>query len=90
MIQGYRRRKKNKKPEFRMLGKETAIGYSENYDPATGAKLDDTATQLNIKGLENDLANIRKQIAELQELEKDAVELIADLKAEAAKTNTPK
>ena len=79
-ILGYKKRKKDKKTELRVLGKNTALLLAEKYCPLTGNRLDDDCLQLNVGGLENDLKNLDAQIAQLQDGRADLVELIADVK----------
>lgn len=80
-VNGYIERREKEKVELRPLGAGRVMVYTAHYDPKTGDRLPDQATDLNIAGLETDRASVVTQIDQLTAALADLDALIADLKA---------
>lgn len=78
-VKDYRTRKQAGQIEFRARGNGQVIAFAAKYDPGTGEKLPDDFSDLNLKGLENDRANLVASIEHQQGLLADLDALIADV-----------
>ena len=78
-IKDYRERKDAGAIEIKALDKDRAMFIVSNYHPGTGRPLPSQTADLEVKNIEAQIEQIKANIKQLQELEKDAEAMLADI-----------